>query len=121
MLNEWLVVPVEERMNDETGETEIRPKYSDNAGINGFTGNIIDFDDPQWSHLPWHPNNMYLVRFYAADTRSIAQVLRQPDVYMLQTAGGSFQSEQFADFLNNHFDAARTLGQWGQFFSVGIE
>lgn len=66
--NRWYIVPSEEITDESTGETEIRPKYSDKAGIEGFSGSTIDESDlgSYYSVLTQiQPDKTwYIVRFY---------------------------------------------------------
>lgn len=110
MANRFFVVPI--ATTDDGGRY---PKYSDEGGITGFSGNTMDFSADKWSDLPWYPNEMYVLRFYG-DTSTLDTIEGYDDAWSENDASES----EIADYLNDKFGESRSYSEWLNHFGVGV-
>lgn len=112
MATRWFVVP---RIGTGSGGDPYRPKYADMTGITKFSGQWLDFSAQQWSDLPWYPEPMYIVRFYADTTKPLNDVENQSDAWSERDAS----HQEIASYLNERFDRSRSYDEWTARFTAG--
>lgn len=112
MADRWFIVPP---IVDPDNPRRRVPKYASEFGITGLTGTIMDFSDEKWSDVPWYPNEMYVVKFYASRNKELNDVEKQDDVW---SERGTSQ-QQIASYLNDRTRHAYTFSEWTARFAVG--
>lgn len=121
MADRWFVVPLKEfEETDSNGnviETYTAPKYSDTAGVEGFSGNIHFFDKETYAGLPFVGKKMFVVRFYG-DEAALDSVTSHGDAYGKQEYGLS--DSEVAGYLNDRFDEDRSFEEWLSDFGVSV-
>lgn len=112
MPDRWFVVPL---ASDPDGNG-VYPKYGYQSGITGFSGNTMDFSADKWSDLPWYPDTMYVVRFYADTTSTLDGINGNDDAWSENDVSDS----EIESYLNDRFDRSLTLSEWKARFAVGV-
>lgn len=106
----WFVLPV--ATNDRGGRY---PKYTNRDGINGFSGQIHQFDVDTYKLLPFAGEEMYVARVYGTSD-ALDALAKEGDAYGKQEYGLS--DSEIAQYLNDRFDQERSFDEWIGNFGV---
>ena len=116
MYDRWYIVPAESRVDSETGSDDIRPKYSDLGGIQGFSGNAFD-ESILDAHYPalkqiYPGKTWYVVRFYGSWS-ALNHISVLGDTRNLAT-----NSEDVADILSQRLPDLPSGVDWDTKFKI---
>lgn len=96
MAERWFTVPV---IGDGTMGNEIRPKYSNESGINGWIGQIVAIDT----------SDNYVVRFYGTSS-ALDTIESYSDTTSLQESGLS--KTDVESYLNDKTGHSYSFSEW---------
>lgn len=109
MAYDWFVVPIVA-----SDSADQAPKYNDQ--IDSYSGIWHSFSADAYSDLPWYPNDMFVIRFYADDA-TLDAIYSNDDAWALYRDPDVTEAD-VAEYLNDVNNRDLTFSEWEQRYLV---